>query len=218
MGVVLKMISIWTVLLFILPLTLGAYQPGTPGAPWTEEQAEIIRAKLYRLGKKSMMYTKDVDLIESTSGNSKYLYDPDMTTVTPDYSKCVSDQACDQRFAKRLNKLKIGPNKLLRLAFHDCVGYQDDPQGTGCDGCLKFDENRMENHGLQHTAAVLERLYTEVDFPNWKKKWPNLDASPYELGMSRADLWAFAGLVALDFFQLRTDELCTEEEYAATCG
>ena len=32
------------VLLFVItPFALGAYQPGTPGAPWTEEQAEIIR-------------------------------------------------------------------------------------------------------------------------------------------------------------------------------
>ena len=32
------------VLLFVLnPFALGAYQPGNPGAPWTEEQAEIIR-------------------------------------------------------------------------------------------------------------------------------------------------------------------------------
>ena len=32
------------VLLFVLtPFALGSYQPGTPGAPWTEEQAEIIR-------------------------------------------------------------------------------------------------------------------------------------------------------------------------------
>ena len=36
--------AISLVLLFILtPFALGAYQPGTPGAPWTEEQAEIIR-------------------------------------------------------------------------------------------------------------------------------------------------------------------------------
>ena len=34
----------WRALLFfIVPVALGAYVPGTPGAPWTEEQAEIIR-------------------------------------------------------------------------------------------------------------------------------------------------------------------------------
>ena len=34
----------WKALLFlIVPVALGAYQPGTPGAPWTEQQAKIIR-------------------------------------------------------------------------------------------------------------------------------------------------------------------------------
>ena len=34
----------WRALLFfIVPVALGAYVPGTPGAPWTEEQAVIIR-------------------------------------------------------------------------------------------------------------------------------------------------------------------------------
>ena len=63
----------------------------------------------------------------------------------------------------------------------------------GCDGCMNFDENHNDNHGLQHSVAILERLYTDVDYPKWRKKWPNLEASPYDLGMSRADLWAFAG-------------------------
>ena len=76
----------------------------------------------------------------------------------------------------------------------------------------------MENQGLQHTAAVLERLYTDVNFPKMPKKAPKLDASPYDLGMSRADLWAFAGLLALDHFQIETQKLCNNEAYAATCG
>ena len=58
---------------------------------------------------------------------------------------------------------------------------------------MNFDENHNDNHGLQHSVAILERLYTDVDYPKWRKKWPNLEASPYDLGMSRADLWAFAG-------------------------
>ena len=36
------------------------------------------------------------------------------------------------------------------------------------------------------------------------KDAPNLEASPKDLGMSRADLWAFAGLVALDGLQKKT--------------
>ena len=40
----------WKALLFlIVPIALGAYQPGTPGAPWTEEKALIVKAKLYAI-------------------------------------------------------------------------------------------------------------------------------------------------------------------------
>ena len=36
--------------------------------------------------------------------------------------------------------------------------------------------------------------------------------------MSRADLWAFAGLVALDSMQAETKKLCNEKSFAAMCG
>ena len=42
----------------------------------------------------------------------------------------------------------------------------------------------------------------EPDYPYHKKHAPMLPGkkSPKELGISRADLWAFAGIVALDRF------------------
>ena len=78
--------------------------------------------------------------------------------------------------------------------------------------------SRPDNQGLQHTAAVLEQLYTDVDFPLMGKNRPNLEASPKDLGMSRADLWAFAGLVALDNIQMKTKELCNGDIDASMCG
>ena len=50
------------------------------------------------------------------------------------------------------------------------------------------------------------------------KDAPNLDESPKDLGMSRADLWAFAGLVALDGLQKKTRKSCEKNLYAAMCG
>ena len=100
---------------------------------------------------------KDVDPKLSKTGNDKYLYDPDLITVIPDYEKCVTDAACDERFQdkKRINFLKFSARKALRLAFHDCVGYADDPQGSGCDGCLNFDENRYTNQYFNYHIGVL---------------------------------------------------------------
>ena len=42
--------------------------------------------------------------------------------------------------------------KAVRLAFHDCMPYED---GGGCDGCLNFETNEDEHNVLQHTVAIL---------------------------------------------------------------
>eukprot|EP00091_Calanus_sinicus_P022191 TRINITY_DN6914_c0_g1_i1.p1 TRINITY_DN6914_c0_g1~~TRINITY_DN6914_c0_g1_i1.p1 ORF type:complete len:367 (-),score=81.80 TRINITY_DN6914_c0_g1_i1:436-1536(-) len=106
--------------------------------------------------------------------------------------------------------------KALRLAFHDCKLYED---GTGgCDGCLNFHDatNAEENNMLRPTIAILEKLYLEKDFPKGARP---LTASPKDLGMSRADLWSFAGLVALDNVQQKSQKLCSDQTvYNLTCN
>ena len=42
-----------------------------------------------------------------------------------------------------------------------------------------------------------EKLYTDKDYPEMLPGMANLEMSPLELGMSRADLWAFAAVLAL---------------------
>ncbi len=116
---------------------------------------------------------------------------------------------------KRPRNLAFTEAKALRLAFHDCFLYED---GTGgCDGCLNLDENLEANTGLQHTAAILEKIYTEVNFPEMPGL-PNLPASPKDLGMSRADLWAFTGLLAINDYLSFTKTYCHHYSYNLTCG
>ena len=69
--------------------------------------------------------------------------------------------------------------------------------------------------GLQHTIATLEKMYLENDFPKHKRV-PKLKKSPKDMGISRADLWAFAGLVALEHFQSLTKETCLEGKKTGT--
>ena len=45
-----------------------------------------------------------------------------------------------------------------------------------------------------------------------------LNASPRDLGISRADLWAFTGLAALDKVQETSRELCSKYSYNLTCN
>lgn len=104
--------------------------------------------------------------------------------------------------------------KLLRLGFHDCLKYKD---GTGgCDGCLEWKgvgvriprsdlqkgkfpadgEGDGHNNGLGYVVQVLEAIYTDRSFP---AKTPQLSLSLQQSGKSRADLWAFAAIVAVEY-------------------
>ena len=107
----------------------------------------------------------------------------------------------------------------MRLGFHDCLTYEN-PDGNvinGCDGCLNpdgmginmFDDlgetknsmkgpnvDKTNNNGLTYTADILEEIYTNPDFP---KGTDSLPQSMKDSGKSRADLWAFAALVALQY-------------------
>ena len=106
----------------------------------------------------------------------------------------------------------------MRLGFHDCIPIENAPAGhiSGCDGCLNpdgigidmlsyynTDKNKFNgpdvtftnNNGLLQTADILEEIFTNKDFPN-NMGLPSLSSSMQESGKSRADLWAFATLMA----------------------
>ena len=90
------------------------------GAPWTEEHASIIKLKLYRLAQKGKKYTKDVDLgINTATDSTRYIYDPNMTTVIPDYEKCVSKKACDDQFKGVFLKKFLYPRFILKKFIRD---------------------------------------------------------------------------------------------------
>jgi len=167
------------ILLFLLPLVLGApYEPGTPGAPWTEQELLTVKAKLFKWFR---------------GGNA-------------------------------------APG-VVRLGFHDCLKYKD---GTGgCDGCLNWhgmehrfgadgvdiahtraEENVDEgnNNGLEGPVRVLEKLYTKKDWPG---NSPSLEVSLRDSGKSRADLWAFAALMAVEFGKDTTNIACLEGDSSA---
>ena len=58
-------------------------------------------------------------------------------------------------------------------------------------------------------------MYNEADFPFTSEQ---MTKSPRDLGMSRADLWAFTGMVALDRIQLTSRKLCTDDKEGLTCN
>ena len=73
--------------------------------------------------------------------------------------------------------LHFNPNKkniFSFLAFHSCVG--------GCNGCINL--NQSANAGLAEALEPLEDKYLKLGLE--------------EQGISRADFWAFAGMIAIE--------------------
>ena len=146
----------------------------------------------------------------------KYVYDPSLITVKPD---CDTERAqCKAAWVQqRPDDIAFSSRKLLRLAFHDCVPYTNGiTDGNPCDGCLNMDANLEHNNGLQYTIAVLEKLYQEPDFPF---NAPTLPKSLKDMGISRADLWSYATMIALNEFFKQTQAQCSnpKRSYATTC-
>ena len=128
--------------------------------------------------------------------------------------------------------------KVLRLGFHDCLPYEDGAEdgehANGCDGCLNsegmmFDmksivngaysvpQNYMtNNNGLAFTADMLEEIYTNPNFPE-ELDGQTMPESLKATGKSRADLWAFATLAAVDY-GIEQQNLACDQEADHVCG
>jgi hypothetical protein len=71
----------------------------------------------------------------------------------------------------------------LRLGFHDCVPNGD---AGGCDGCINL--SNPSNFGLRPAIDALSSIVEEFENP--------------EVGISRADIWAYAVLIAAEVSQI----------------
>ena len=64
-----------------------------------------------------------------------------------------------------------------------------------------------DNNGLQPTVEMLEAIYTVPDFPNQS---PVMATSLFESGKSRADLWALAAVLAVEYGIETNDDKCRD--------
>ena len=111
-------------------------EPGVPGKPWTAQEVKVIRMKLKIIWQFAVKITQQFDP-NSQKSNIKdqgYLYDPNNDTTVPD---CIdpSERLCAQWWGegRRRQDIAFNERKMLRLAFHDCVPYED---GTNAFGYL----------------------------------------------------------------------------------
>ena len=86
------------------------------------------------------------------------------------------------------------------------------PNPNSEDHWYKFTPaNATDNRGLDGAAIALEMIYTTLD---WPFQNPSLEVSLYQSGKSRADLWQFAGLVALEVGLERANRACDLDYHA----
>mmetsp|Transcript_66134 Transcript_66134/g.120545 ORF Transcript_66134/g.120545 Transcript_66134/m.120545 type:complete len:1244 (+) Transcript_66134:117-3848(+) len=188
----------------------GEYVPGTPGAPWTQEEVLAVRAKLWKILGMTLVETGDLyaSLLEEGWDKSQHHF------------------------------RKIYMNRMVstwtRLAFHGSFPNAD---GTGgSDGCLfwdgigevyfdHFNQRNLGhkntghntapnfNNGLGPAVMILEEVYKNASFPS---RTPILNKSLFESGKSRADLWAFAGNNAVEFGTFLNNMICQYPDFEYT--
>jgi len=175
------------------------YVPGQPGAPWTDEEALTVKAKLWRL---------------FAVGESKALYDK----IAPGNDKVGWQDA----FRPASKMMRLGFHDCLK--YTDGTGGCDgclDYQGVGG----RYNESEVEaagkffypkkgflshNNGFQVTVGLLEAVYTDRNFP---EKTPQLPYSLRDSGKSRADLWAFAAICGVEYGITINNAVCEDPEY-----
>ena len=174
------------------------YVPGTPGASWSFEEMLIVKAKLYSVFSKNGGYKALRTIYGENMGN--------WVSVPTE-------------------------PKYLRFAFHDCLKYEDG--SGGCDGCINWegmdfryedkpgswrykDVTRTSNTNLDFTMEVLHHIYIDKDFPrdsiHNSPMAPSLNVSLEDSGKSRADLLAFAAIVAVEF-SIETNNMVCDGTY-----
>ena len=72
-----------------------------------------------------------------------------------------------------------------------------------------------DNNGLENAVRELEKLYTNKD--HLSHMAPSLDVSLRDSGKSRADLWAFAAIMATEYGIDTTNIACTEGDHSPKC-
>ena len=191
---------------------------GTPGAAWTEAELLVTKAKI------RWVMQKPKNALASVEGGAEAL------------------ELYKSREGKDMSHA-ILPNlpKFVRLNFHDCV---KEVTGAGCNGCLNFESMgamfsrkscasrrsncsdtaggihpergpfKTDNNNLLWTAKVLEEIYMNPSAGSEHNKALHYNESLFESGKSRADLWAFAGLVALQKSVENNNRQCDPEKPA----
>jgi hypothetical protein len=174
------------------------YQPGTPGAEWTEAEVHSTRVRLLQA------IHGDLDVKKDMFGRG--------------YDECDN---CTKGFVSENALMRLVFHDCLRYTDgtggcdgclnHTNVGAPGPNPNKEADVFAFKPLNDTDNNGLTAIVEVLELIYMTVDWP-WQEA--SLDASLYQLGKSRADFWQLAGLIALERTLERANRACDLDYHA----
>ena len=120
----------------------------------------------------------------------------------------------------------------INIFLWSLIRYED---GTGgCDGCLNWegmgtrvsemgkrmkrvypDNHKTDNNGLWWTVEVLEAIYVNPSYPSHA---PALEVGLKQSGKSRADLWAYAAIVAVEYGVEMNNKACDGDRVYGSGG
>ena len=122
------------ILTYLKVINSDVYVPGTPGARWTEEYAEVIRDKLFYLwdNKAEIIHQFDFNNTEAPVSHTKYVYDPSRRLSTVD---CNWNQPLCQVYWrwKRFRNIAFSEAKAISLlrVFRVTTIFLNSPYNNG---------------------------------------------------------------------------------------
>ena len=215
------MLFLGVCLVFFSALSNGErYVPGTPGSSWTIQELIAVRGQLSAIFKnpRNALFKVPGGPVSFLKGKVSNWQSITGSDIFLRYSTDAEESSSGiQEFSQLQDQILPNIAKFVRLTFHDCI---KDTETGGCNGCLNFrnmgvegrgnncardqtcaqdsHEKVTDNNNLLWVARVLEILYTEANPPFSRAKKFQLRTSLRDSGKSRADLWAYAGMVAME--------------------
>jgi len=219
-------------LVLVAPAIMADYVPGTPGGSWTTEELGMVKAKI------NWVIDNPEDAMMSLTKDSK--------RETRRLQNKIRGTMSFFRKKDNLDSIIPTAAKFVRLTFHDCLKETDTGAGcNGCfnfnmvptkwymdgpcsgrrkkvreDFCIKKEgdlrpqiQNETDNNNLLWICLVLEEIYTKLEYGPFKMQSESL----FQSGKSRADLWAYAGLVTVQKTIENNNKKCNDDKLPAPC-
>jgi len=192
----------WSYMTTDMEPTLGpekdtVYQPGTPGAQWTDDEVKATRLRVFQMIHPVWDVKKKQGTWNGVGAVTTIGQTTENTLMRLVFHDCIlhtdGTGGCD-----------------------GCINWKGmnhaGPSANNKDDYYAWPVvNETDNNGMDQIVEKLELIYTTLD---WPFQNASMEVSLYQSGKSRADLWQLAGLVALERTVERSNRACDLDYHA----